>query len=41
VKRWISKSYSHCWKGFKYAKDPEKPKNLQDMEAFSEEQSSV
>ncbi len=20
VKRWISKSYSHCWKGFKYAK---------------------
>ncbi len=21
VKRWISKSYSHCWKGFKYAKD--------------------
>ncbi len=20
VKRWISKSYSHCWKGFKYTK---------------------
>jgi len=18
---WISKAYSHCWKGFKYAKD--------------------
>jgi len=21
LKRWISKSYSHCWKGLKYAKD--------------------
>ncbi len=28
VKRWISKSYSHCWKGFKYTKDAGKPKNL-------------
>ncbi len=37
VKRWISKSYSHCWKGFKYA-EAVKLKNLQDMEDFSEEQ---
>ncbi|XP_026057171.1 apoptosis regulator Bcl-2-like isoform X1 [Carassius auratus] len=41
VKRWISKSYSHCWKGFEYAKDAGKLKNLQDMDDFSEEQCSV
>ncbi len=33
-----SKNHSHCWKGFK---DAVKLKNLQDMEDFSEEQSSV
>ncbi len=26
VKRWISESYSHCWKGLKYAKDAGKTK---------------
>ncbi len=41
VKRWISKSYSHCWKGFKYAKDAVKLNNLQNMEDFSEEQLSL
>ncbi len=30
VKRWISKSYSHCWKGFKYAEDAGKVKNVQE-----------
>ncbi len=34
VKIWISKSYSHCWKKFKYSKDAGKLKNLQDMEIF-------
>ncbi len=37
----ISKSYSHCWKGFKYGKDAGKIKNQQDMEDFSEDKSSV
>ncbi len=41
VKRWISKSYSYSWKGFKYEKDAGRLKNLQDMEDFPEEQSSV
>ncbi len=41
MKRWISKSYSYCWKGFKCPKDAGKLKNLQDVEDFSEEQSSV
>ncbi len=41
VKRWISKSYSHCWKGFKYAEDAGKPKNVQELEDFSEEQQAV
>ncbi len=41
VKRWISKSYSHCWKGFKYAEDAGKPKNMQELEDFSEEQQAV
>ncbi len=36
VRRWISKSY--CWKGLKYAEDTVKPKNVQDLEDFSEEQ---
>ncbi len=31
VKRWISESYSHFWKGFKYAG---KLKNIQDLEDF-------
>lgn len=34
VKRWISKSSSHCWKGFKYAEDAEKPKNELNPEDF-------
>ncbi len=38
VKRWISKSHSHCWKGFKYAEDAGKPKNVQELEDYSEEQ---
>ncbi len=37
----ISKLYSHCWKGFKYAKDAGKLKNPEDMEDFSEEQQTV
>ncbi len=41
VKRWISKSYSHCWKGFKYAEDAGKPNNVQKLEDFSEEQQAV
>ncbi len=41
VKRWISKSYSHCWKGFKYAEDAGKPKNVLELEDFSEEQQAV
>ena len=41
VKRWISKSYSHFWKGFKYAEDAGKPKNVQELEDFSEEQQAV
>ncbi len=24
------KSYSHCWKGFKYAEDAGKPKNVKE-----------
>jgi len=35
VKRWITKLYSHCWKGFKYAEDLGKPKNVQELEDFS------
>ncbi len=41
VKRWISKSYSHCWKGFKYAENVVKPKNVQELGDFSEEQQAV
>ncbi len=41
VKRWISKSYSHCWKGFKYAENFGKPKNVQELEDFSEEKQTV
>ncbi len=41
VKRWISESYSHCWKGLKYAKDAGKLKNVQELEDFSEEQQAV
>jgi len=37
----ISKSFSHCCKGFKYAKDGGKLKTFWDLEIFSEEQSSV
>ncbi len=39
VQIWISKSYSHCWEGFKYAENVGKPKNVQKLEDFSEEQS--
>ncbi|MGL5901820.1 MAG: hypothetical protein ACRCZO_03980 [Cetobacterium sp.] len=28
------KSFSHCWKGFKYAEDAGKLKNLQELEDF-------
>ncbi len=35
VKRWISKSYSQCWKGIKYAEDAGKSKNVQELEDFS------
>ncbi len=35
------KSYSHCWKGFKSAKDAGKPENVQDLEDFSEEKQAV
>ncbi len=41
VKIWISKSYSHCWKVFKYAEDVGKPKNVQELWDFSEEQQAV
>ncbi len=41
VKRWISKSYSHCWRGFRYALDAGQPKNVQELEDFSEEQQAV
>ncbi len=41
VKRWISKSHSQCWKGFKYAEDAGKLKNVQELEDFSEEQQAV
>ncbi len=41
MKRWISKPYGHCWKGFKYAKDAGKTEESQAMEDFSEEQCSV
>ncbi len=41
VKRWISISYSYCWKLFKYAEDAGKPKNVQELEDFSEEQQAV
>ncbi len=41
VKRWISKSFSHCWKGFKYAENVGKPKNVQELKDFSEEQQAV
>ncbi len=42
VKRWISKSYSHCWKGFKYEENVRKTKNVQELEDFfSEEQQAV
>ncbi len=39
--RCISKSYSHCWKGFKYTKMLEKPKNLWELKDFSEDQQAV
>ncbi len=35
------KSYSHCWKGIKSAKDAGKPENVQDLEDFSEEKWAV
>ncbi len=38
VKRWISKSYSQCCKGFKHAEDAGKPKNVQELEDIPEEQ---
>ncbi len=42
VKRWSSKSYSHCWKGFKYAEDAGKVKNVQERGGdLSEEQQTV
>ncbi len=41
VKRWISKLYNHCWKGFIYAEDAGKPKNVQELDNFSEEQQAV
>ncbi len=41
VKIWISISYSHCWKGIKYAEDGGNLKIPPDMEDFYEEQSSV
>ncbi len=34
VKSWISKSYSHCRKGFNYAENVGKPKNVQELENF-------
>ncbi len=37
MKRWISKSYNHGCKGFKYAEDAGKPKNVQELVDFSEE----
>ncbi len=39
VKIWILKLYR--WKEFKYAEDAEKPKNVQYLEDFSEEQWAV
>ncbi len=41
VKRWISKSYSQCCKGFKHAEDAGKPKNVQELEDIPEEQQAV
>ncbi len=45
VKRWISNSYSQCWKGFKYAEDAGKVKNVQERGGggggISEEQQTV
>ncbi len=42
VKIWISKSYSHFWKGFNlYAEDAGKPKNMQELGDLSEEQQAV
>jgi len=35
------KSYSYCWKGFKYAEDAEKLNNVQELEDLSEEERSV
>ncbi len=35
------KIISHCWTGAKYAEDAGKPKNLWDLEDFSEEQQAV
>ncbi len=35
------KIISHCWTGARYAEDAGKPKNLQDLEEFSEEQQAV
>ncbi len=35
------KIISHCWTGARYAEDAGKPKNLQDLEDFSEEQQAV
>ncbi len=41
MKRWISKSYNHFWKGFKYAENVGKPKNVQELEDFFEELQAV
>ncbi len=32
---------SHCWKGFKNAEHVGKPKSVQELEGFSEEQQTV
>jgi len=41
MKRWMSKSYSHCWKGSKYAKGAGKLKKFKELEDFSEEHWAV
>ncbi len=41
VKIWISKSHSHFWKWFKYKEDAGKPKNVQELEDFSDEQQAA
>ena len=37
IKKMDLKSYIHCWKGFKYAKDAGKPEKVKDLEDSSEE----